>query len=76
MALSIQKIQTSIRRHFEKQRNPNQHVAIGEEADCILYSFEFSDNDSKKYNTGPRITLFIEETLSMTEETLSMTEEV
>ena len=45
------KIQTSIRPHFEKQRNTSQHVKMGEEADSILYSFGLSDNDRKKYNT-------------------------
>ena len=47
---SIRKIQTSIRPHFEKQRNPSQHVKMGEEADDILNSFRLSNN-RKKYNT-------------------------
>ena len=28
VALPIQKIQTSVRPHFEKQRNPSQHVNL------------------------------------------------
>ena len=47
----IQKIQTSIRSHFKKQRNPSQRIEIGEEADGILYLFRLSDDYRKKYNT-------------------------
>ena len=44
----IHKIKTSIRPHFEKQRNPSQHVEIREEADSILYSFGLNDQWQKE----------------------------
>ena len=50
-----------------------------EEADSILYSFGFSDNDRKsttQYQTSPRLTLLSEGTLSTNKETLSTNEEV
>ena len=52
MASPTRKIQTSVRPHFEKQRNPSQHVDLftGEEANGILYLFRLSDDDGKKYN--------------------------
>ena len=55
MVSPIPKIQTSLRPHFEKQRNPSQHVKMGEEADGILYLFGLSDDCRKKDNTVSNI---------------------
>ena len=41
---------------------------MGEEADGILCLFGLSDDNRKKYNTSPRLTLLSEETLSTNKE--------
>ena len=65
MALPIRKIQTSV----SKEIQVNMLIySMGEEADGIVYAFGLSENDRKKYNTSPMITLLSEETLSTNEE--------